>query len=429
MYIVLGVVLIAGIILFAVSRTTTFSKVHLIDPMTKELVAAPGQAGQDYYLGVADSTINALTTERWFWQISRNDSIVKEFYDWEKPRFAAAVEGTYIIRAYVDMKEVARDTIPFTAGGQLMVKWPKGQATAGDVLAFEDRTAGITARQWTVTRRGDTLQTASGAWLEWEPDSAGEYRVQLRMAGSIDTLLERIINVREPIVPATEVAGTENVTEEPREQERLAETREPDPRPLDEEQQKPIKPQPDAPEPKKSEPKKPEPEPMETVDAGLACFAPADRNIGRSEPVAMPLPVPKRSDSELTWNASETVFEVVAERDCQLASFEWWAKSVGKGDATVYIECLETGCTGAKERKSAFQIQFDEYKPDKWEFPSRSLPVLRANSRYRIRVKPDYETAQMGHFRLPRTEYNEHGIKVNFLVAESAVFNIKFRTK
>lgn len=401
-YIALAVILVIGCLLFVSRRSVVLSDVMVMESQSGRLEVRSADdlyTGHDFFLAPKD-TIDDVADGQWFWQVFHGDSLFQEFYGQSKPPFTTQHSGQYIFTAYVDMREVARDTLFFKEGERVGMEWPSGELIVGNALVFKDLSTGVNMRKWLVIHRYDTLEQATQVLFTWVPNKAGDYRVllHLQMSNGVDTLLEnRYEVVAKPPERHTDIAENKKRSDPPK----------PDPKP------------------KNEQPKDIPPERPVTPNKG-DCFSTTVEPMARAAVVKVPMDVPKRDD--MKWSDSGTVFDVVPSSDCQFASFEWWGgNNVSSGDATVTIECLEL-CDGRKSKKDDFQISADYYSPGKREFYFRTAPVLRANARYRVTIKPD-SGARMGHFSLPQTSYKQDGFELIFTKPESGVFSLTFRVK
>lgn len=307
--------------------------------------------------------------------------------------------GTYVVRAFRDMKEIANDTLLVGLGESFKVEWPaRSEFILGGTLSAEDLSTRVASRTWKVTH-GDTvldLPSANAAILECVPLDTGSYTVEITVnleSGKVERD-RQTFRVGPP--PA----------EEP-----VAEVR------------TPVKVEP---KPKKEPWKPKETTPVVTGNTG-ECFVTGKKMEGSS----FLIKVEKPPRNQVTFEDQATVFKISPKYDCMFTGFEYFSN--GKiDDLEIKIECLNRLCVGTAVYPFKRKGGYDAHDAVRIDFTN--LPILNKDFEYRITVKAK-SPGMLGFFPIqsnvfkPEKQGNTFRMgeaSISFADLKTCIFNLRF---
>ena len=307
--------------------------------------------------------------------------------------------GTYLVRAFKDMKEIACDTLLVGLGESFRIQWPeKTTLILGGSISAEDLSTRVASRTWKVTHAELDLDlpSANAAILELEPLDTGLYTVEIRVnleSGEVKRDQQTFRVAPRPMQEPVAVVKTPVKTE---------------------------------PKPKR-EPWKPKETPPPPVSNSGECFVTGKKLEGSS----FLIKVEKPPRNQVTFEDQATVFKISPKYDCMFTGFEYFSN--GKiDDLEIKIECLNRLCVGTSTYPFKRKGGYDAHDAVRIEFTN--LPILNKDFEYRITVKAK-SPGMLGFFPIqsnvfkPEKQGNTFRMgeaSISFADLKTCIFNLRF---
>ncbi len=357
-------------------------------------------ANEVYDLRVADTMRYALSDSLSWWiegPVPRSGML---HMDIRVKRHVFEEPGVYMVGAYKNLREIARDTLFVSLGEGIDLVPPDDlEDTTGAIFSLRDGSRQTTSTAWSIRKAdGDSvIERSNEKDFDWSADLPGQYWAQL------------MVETRSGQVLRDSIMLTATV---------------PAPRPVFVQEAAPIVP----PKPRPSEPRvrthTPPPAPVATNTAFLP-----DRNL----PLLIRVPTEPPDRKVVTFKSQATRFEISPRSNCRLHKVSYFS-SGDIGKVQVKIECITPACTGEKILVREFVAGYDAYTTHTHEF--KNMPVLNKGCKYRMTMTP--LKGKLGYFEVEKNKFREvkedgrtvmiNGTSIKILDEETCVYNLIFQS-